>query len=142
MSWRASSLSNPKAAQETFMSYRLDSHNSTYITGHKLARVLKHAITPEKALIAVDLSHGAIARPTLMQTAAIVGVCKQYVYAASAIADDEEKRAALLIGTLSLQDLIRKPANGNGNGNLAAYLAQATDEELEAAARTVGVKAV
>jgi len=116
------------------------------ITGHKLARVIKHATIPEKALLAVDLSHGLIEYPTLMQAAAIVGVCKQYVYAASAIANDEEKRAALLAGTLSLQDLIRKPANGNGNGNgngtLAEHIAQASDAELEKAARVVGVKAV
>jgi hypothetical protein len=107
------------------------------ITGHKLARRIKHATTiPEKALLAVDLSRGSIEYPTLLQTAAIVGVCRQYVYAASAIANDEEKRAALLAGTLSLQDLIRKSANGN---SLAAHLAQASDEELIEAAKTVGV---
>jgi len=125
------------------MTYRFDDDNSTLlnlITGHKLARRIKHATTvPEKALLAADLSHGLIEYPTLMQTAAIVGVCRQYVYAASAIADDNEKRRALLAGTLSLQDLLRKKI---GNGNLASHLAQATDEELVEAARTVGVKAV
>lgn len=126
------------------MTYRFDDDNSTLlnlITGHKLARRIKHATTvPEKALLAVDLSCGLIEYPTLMQTAAIVGVCKQYVYAVSAVAYNDEKRAALLAGTLSLQDLVRKPANGNGS--LASHLARASDAELEEAARTVGVKAV
>jgi hypothetical protein len=125
------------------MTYRFDDDNSTLlnlITGHKLARRIKHATTvPEKALLAVDLSHGLIEYPTLMQAAAIVGVCRQYVYAVSAVADDNEKRRALLAGTLSLPDLLRKK---NGNGNLAYHLAQATDEELVEAARTVGIKHV
>jgi hypothetical protein len=123
------------------MTYRFDDDNSTLlITGHKLARLIKHATILDKAFIAVELSHSVIERPTLMQTAALVGVCRQYAYAVSAIANDEEKCAALLTGTLSLQDLIRKSANGNGS--LASHLAQASDAELEEAARTVGVKAV
>jgi alkylhydroperoxidase family enzyme len=124
------------------MTYRFDVDNSTHvlslITGRKLARRIKHATTiPEKALLAVDLCKSLIEHPTLMQAAAIVGVCRQYVYAASAIADDNEKRRALLAGALSLQDLVRKPANGNGD--LASHLAQASDEELIEAARAVGV---
>jgi hypothetical protein len=87
-----------------------------------------------------------IVHPTFIQLAPIVGVCRLYLAAAAAIADDREARAALLAGELTLGELAR---NGNGNGNghrngesLASHLAQASDEELEEAARAVGVKSI
>jgi hypothetical protein len=131
------------------MSYLFDDDNSTHllplITGRRLARLVNHLTLPEKALFGADLSLGRsynLERPTFGQSAALVGVCSQYVGAAASIAKDEEKRAALLAGEIELQALVRPPkTNGNGN-SLAEHLAQATDEELVEAARTVGVKAV
>ena len=129
------------------MTYRFDDDNSTHlltlITGHRFARLIKHATVPEKSLLAADLSLGRfnLERPTLIQSAALVCVNRHYVSAAVSIAEDKEKRAALLAGELSLQSLVCS-AKKNGNGDLASHLARASDEELLEAANTVGVERI
>lgn len=104
------------------------------ITGRNLARA-KRSI-PELALVGADLhlNRLALIRPTVKQSAHLVGVCVPYVAAGIAIADDQAARAGVLAGDCAIMDAAKAVAPES----LAEHFARATPTEWLECARMVG----
>jgi hypothetical protein len=95
---------------------------------------------PERAFVGADLHHNRLEliSPTVKQCAHLVGVCAQYVAAATAIADNQAARAAVLAG----DETILGVAKAVAPESLVEHFARSTPAEWLECARMVGTAAI
>jgi hypothetical protein len=109
------------------------------ITGRNLAH--GHRSVLELAFVGADLHLGRthLVTPTITQCARLVGVCRPYVGAAAAIANDQKARHAVLTGRVPL---LSASNHSNHKETLAEHIARSTHDEIAAAVDTIGVALV
>jgi hypothetical protein len=103
------------------------------ISGLNLAH--GHRSVVELSFVGADLHLGRtqLITPTIAQCARWLGVCRPYVTAAVAIADDQHARHAVLTGRMPLL------GTSKHKETLAEHLTRATPEEVANAVHTFGV---
>lgn len=109
------------------------------ISGLNLAH--GHRSVVELSFVGADLHLGRtqLITPTIAQCARWLGVCRPYVTAAVAIANDQKARHAVLSGRVPL---LSASNHSNRKETLAEHFARATPEEIAAAANTFGIDLV
>ena len=123
---------------QALMLYRTPAVSTTnVVTGRNVAHA--HRSKVELGLLGADLHLGnlALVRPTIKQSALLVGVCKPQVAAAIAIADDPCLRAAVLCGDVALFEAVSRKRE-----TLAQHLARSSPHEMREAAAELGVEVI
>lgn len=116
----------------------LDKYNyiPTNVNGRHIAHARRTPI--ERALLGADLHLDRIRliRPTMKQSAELVGVCSPYLAAAVKIANDPDARAAVLAGRVPLVIAGWSLASDS----LADHLLRSSQREKASLSETVGVE--
>jgi len=106
------------------------------ITGRNLAHGRRSVV--ERAFLGADphRDYTQLAEPTIGQAARLVGVCRPYLSAAVAIANNHDARQAVLSGRVPLLGTTKHEET------LAEHFARATPKEIAAVVDTIGVSLV